>query len=139
MNRLSFDFLRLTDNKGYASAQQCQGTKLSGSENVAEMCALFKIAFTVPYIDFRLMLAAQKTANDDELRGRGIDGGGFRVFRVQGELYPSGLFVHDNAQSGPHEQSIEGPTDLDRYNVGRVWVAGDERRIAKPIGRGADL
>lgn len=77
------------------------------------------------FCDFYLVHYAQKIKNDDEPWGRGIDGDGFRVFRVQGELYPSGSFVHDNTQSGAHEQLIEGLTDLDRYNVGRIWAAGD--------------
>lgn len=75
------------------------------------------------FSNFYLVHYAQRVKNDS--RPRILNGDGFRVFRVQGELDQQGRFIHSNAQSSVHEQMIEGLTDLDRYNTGRVWAAGE--------------
>ena len=76
------------------------------------------------FCNFYLVHYAQRIENDSVPRM--LDGNGFRVFRVQGGLDQQGRFIHSNSQNPAHGQMIEGLTDLDRYNTGRVWTAGEE-------------
>ena len=75
------------------------------------------------FCNFYLVHYAQPVKNDS--RPHILDGSGFRVFRVQGGLDQQGRFIYSNTQGPAHEQMIEGLTDLDRYNNGRVWTAGE--------------